>query len=207
MNISTSMGNILVIAALSASLAALACSMLAARGKDRFLKPAGLLYRGGVALKNTLYRRRILKPFRVGVPVISVGNLDAGGSGKTPFVAYLAGRMREAGCREVMVVGERRFALLYEYRDAPEPGPLELAQRLAGADIVLFEGFRSAPIPMIEVFRPALGRPMLWPECRSVVAIASDGAIDCPLPVLDLAQPAAIAAFVLAHLGIGAPVR
>lgn len=53
MNISTSMGNILVIAALSASLAALACSMLAARGKDRFLKPAGLLYRissGAIAL-------------------------------------------------------------------------------------------------------------------------------------------------------------
>jgi len=116
-------------------------------------------------------------------------------------------RMREAGCREVMVVGERRFALLHEYRDAPEPRPLELAQRLAGADIVLFEGFRSAPIPMIEVFRPSLGRPMLFTECRSVVAIASDGAVDCPLPVLDLAQPAAIAQFVLAHLGIGAAAR
>ena len=63
------------------------------------LVPAGLLYRGGVALRNALYRKRILKPCRVGVPVISVGNLDAGGSGKTPFVAYLAGRMREAGRR------------------------------------------------------------------------------------------------------------
>jgi molybdopterin-guanine dinucleotide biosynthesis protein B len=116
-------------------------------------------------------------------------------------------RMREAGCREVMVVGERRFALLHEYRDAPEPGPLELAQRLTGADIVLFEGFRSAPVPMIEVYRPSLGLPMLWPTCPSVVALASDGVVDCPLPVLDLAQPAAIAAFVVAHLGSGAPTR
>jgi len=65
----------------------------------RLLAPAGLLYRGGVALRNALYRKRVLKPCRVGIPVISVGNLDAGGSGKTSFVAYLAGRMREAGRR------------------------------------------------------------------------------------------------------------
>jgi len=109
-------------------------------------------------------------------------------------------RMREAGCREVMIAGDRRFALLHEYRDAPEPGPLELASRLTGADIVLFEGFRSAPIPMIEVYRPSLGLPMLWPDCPSVVAIASDGPVECPLAVLDLAAPDAVAAFVLDRL-------
>jgi molybdopterin-guanine dinucleotide biosynthesis protein B len=113
-------------------------------------------------------------------------------------------RMREAGCREVMVVGDRRFALLHEYRDDAEPVPLELARRLDGADIVLFEGFRSAPIPMIEVYRPSLGRPMLWPECRSVVAVATDGVVDCPLPVLDLAATDAVAVFVLARLGLAA---
>jgi molybdopterin-guanine dinucleotide biosynthesis protein B len=60
---------------------------------------------------------------------------------------------------------------------------------------------------MIEVFRPALGRPMLWPECRSVIAIASDGAVDCPLPVLDLAAPDAVAAFVLERLDLAGPRR
>jgi molybdopterin-guanine dinucleotide biosynthesis adapter protein len=116
-------------------------------------------------------------------------------------------RMREAGCREVMVVGDRRFALLHEYRDDAEPGPLDLARRLDGADIVLFEGFRSAPIPMLEVYRPSLKRPMLWPECRSVVAVATDGDIDCPLPVLDLAAPDAVAAFVLDRLGLARSKR
>ena len=114
-------------------------------------------------------------------------------------------RMREAGCREVMVVGDRRFALLHEYRETAEPGPLELAQRLDGADIVLFEGFRSAPIPMIEVYRPSLGRPMLWPDSPSVVAIATDDVVACPLPVLDLAAPDAVAAFVKARLGLAGP--
>jgi len=116
-------------------------------------------------------------------------------------------RMREAGCREVMVVGDRRFALLHEYREDDEPGPLELAARLAGADIVLFEGFRSAPIPMIEVYRPSLGLPMLWPECPSVVALASDGPVECPWPVLDLAAPDTVAAFVLGRLRLARPPR
>ena len=111
-------------------------------------------------------------------------------------------RMREAGCREVMVVGDRRFALLHEYREEPEPSPLALAARLTGADVVLFEGFRAAPIPMIEVYRPALGLPMLWPGLPSVVAVATDGVVNCPLPLLALAQPAVVARFVCARLGL-----
>jgi tetraacyldisaccharide 4'-kinase len=63
------------------------------------LAPPGVLYRSGVSLRNALYRRHLLTPRRVGIPVVSVGNLTAGGSGKTPFVAYLAGRFREAGRR------------------------------------------------------------------------------------------------------------
>jgi len=111
-------------------------------------------------------------------------------------------RLREAGCREVMMVGDRRWALLHEYDTEPEPTPLALAQRMTGVDIVLFEGFRNAPIPMIEVFRPSLGRPMLWPNCPSVVALAADGEVVCPFPVLDLGAPQAVATFVTAHLGL-----
>ena len=111
-------------------------------------------------------------------------------------------RLREAGCREVMLVGDRRWALLHEYGAESEPTPLALAQSMTSVDIVLFEGFRKAQIPMIEVYRPSLGRPMLWPDCPSVVAVAADGAVSCPLPVLDLAAPLAVATFIAAHLGI-----
>ena len=110
-------------------------------------------------------------------------------------------RLREAGCREVMLVGDRRFALLHEYDGEPEPDPLALARRMRDVDIVLFEGFRQAPVPMIEVHRPSLGLPMLWPTCPTVVALASDGAVECPLPVLTLAAPHEVAAFVTQHLG------
>ena len=111
-------------------------------------------------------------------------------------------RMREAGCREVLVAGDRRFALLHEYGDDEEPAPLALAARLTEADVVLFEGFRGAPIPMIEVFRPALGLPMLWPQHPSVVAVATDGELEIPLPRLPLGAPVAVADFVCTHLGL-----
>ncbi|MDH5286832.1 MAG: molybdopterin-guanine dinucleotide biosynthesis protein B [Betaproteobacteria bacterium] len=114
-------------------------------------------------------------------------------------------RMREAGCREVIIAGDRRFALLHEYRDAPEPDPLDLARRLDSADVVLLEGFRSAPIPTIEVYRPSLGLPMLWPQHPSVIALATDGDADCPLPRLALADAAAVARFVRERLGLRPP--
>jgi molybdopterin-guanine dinucleotide biosynthesis protein B len=48
---------------------------------------------------------------------------------------------------------------------------------------------------------------MLWPTCPSVVALATDGEVDCPVPVLDLAAPAAVADLVVGHLGITARPR
>jgi len=104
-----------------------------------------------------------------------------------------------------MMVGDRRWALLHEYQEEPEPAPLTLAQRMRGVDIVLFEGFRNAALPMIEVFRPSVGRPMLWPDCPSVIAVATDGNITCPLPIISLAAPQAITAFITRHLGLRPP--
>ncbi len=46
-----------------------------------------------VLARNFLYQKRILKSFKVPVPVISVGNLSLGGSGKTSLVRYLCERL------------------------------------------------------------------------------------------------------------------
>lgn len=109
-------------------------------------------------------------------------------------------RLREAGCREVMLVGDRRWALLREYGSDPEPDPLELVAHMRDVDIVLFEGFRKARIPMIEVHRPSLGLPMLWTTCPSVIAVATDAQVACALPVLDLREPQAMADFLVGRL-------
>ncbi len=49
------------------------------------------------ALRVAAYRRGLFSPSRLQGPVISVGNLSVGGSGKTPVVAYLAALVRDAG--------------------------------------------------------------------------------------------------------------
>jgi tetraacyldisaccharide 4'-kinase len=63
------------------------------------LKPFGLLWRGVNRLRRALYRRGILKSKRLPRPVISVGNLAAGGAGKTPAVIAIARYLEKRGFR------------------------------------------------------------------------------------------------------------
>lgn len=63
------------------------------------LKPAELLYRGVNRLRRALYRAGIFKAKRLPVPVISVGGIAAGGSGKTPATIAIAGALVARGLR------------------------------------------------------------------------------------------------------------
>jgi len=63
------------------------------------LKPLELLWRCVNRLRRALYRRGVLKPRRLPRPVISVGNLAAGGAGKTPAVITIARYLEKRGFR------------------------------------------------------------------------------------------------------------
>ena len=114
-------------------------------------------------------------------------------------------RMREAGAQEVFLVGSRRLVLLQEFRDMPEPSVDELVARLQPCDLVLVEGYKRDPLPKIEVHRPSLENPPVWPGNHSVVAVATDAPVDTPLPVLDLNDTDAIARFIINHLRLSPP--
>ncbi len=62
-----------------------------------------LLYGTGVEIRRRLYEWGILKARTLRSPVISVGNLTVGGTGKTPFVAYLARVLQELGYQPIIV--------------------------------------------------------------------------------------------------------
>ena len=64
-----------------------------------WLKPLSWLYGLGASGKNACYRLGLCRARSLPVPVVSVGNLSAGGTGKTPMVAWLLERYREAGLR------------------------------------------------------------------------------------------------------------
>ena len=61
------------------------------------LLPVGLLFQLAVALRRWFYRSGLLREERLPVPVVVIGNITAGGSGKTPLVIWLADALRRAG--------------------------------------------------------------------------------------------------------------
>lgn len=63
------------------------------------MKPLSTIYRGIVATRNALYQRQLLHARVLRGPVISVGNLSAGGSGKTPFVMLLGELLKARGIK------------------------------------------------------------------------------------------------------------
>ena len=102
-----------------------------------------------------------------------------------------------------MVASSRRWALMHELRGDAEPSLDELVTRLGPVDVIIVEGFKRHPHPKLEVHRPSLGKPLLYLDDPHIVAIASDEPFAAPLPLLSLDDPAAIAGFMLDHLGFG----
>lgn len=105
---------------------------------------------------------------------------------------------RQAGATEVLVASARRWALMHELRDAPEPGLVELLARLSPVDLVLVEGFKRSRHPRIEVYRAANGKPPFHPDDPGIVAVASDVPFpEARVPVVHLDDIAAVAAIAL----------
>jgi len=124
------------------------------------LIPLGWFYGGIVGLRTALYRRRWLAVARLPIPVISVGNVTLGGTGKTPFVRTLA--------RRLIARGERPLILGRGY-GAMTPGGLDEE----GASLT-----RDLPEALViqSPDRFAAARPQLPGTPPFTVAVLDDGA-------------------------------
>ncbi|HEX3558254.1 MAG TPA: tetraacyldisaccharide 4'-kinase [Pyrinomonadaceae bacterium] len=120
------------------------------------LAPLGLLYGALVRARLRLYRSGFLKTESVGVPVISVGNITAGGTGKTPLVEWVARAVAREGRRACVLTrgygraDERRLVVasdgervLAETRECGDE-PRLLAEKLLGAASVVCDRDRVA---------------------------------------------------------------
>jgi molybdopterin-guanine dinucleotide biosynthesis protein B len=111
-------------------------------------------------------------------------------------------RHRTAGCTEVLVTSSRRWALIHELRGTPEPTLAEQVRHISPCDLLLVEGYKREAIPKLEVYRGEVGEPLIHPHDPHIVAVATDAKLDTTLPQLDLNDAAAIAEFILGHVGL-----
>jgi tetraacyldisaccharide 4'-kinase len=112
--------------------------------------PWAAIYGGVAGARNKLYDRGLLRSGRLQGPVISVGNLSAGGSGKTPFVILLGELLRARGIKfDVLSRGygrKTRGVLLVDPGGLPQDfgdEPLLIARRLQAQVVVGEDRFEA----------------------------------------------------------------
>jgi tetraacyldisaccharide 4'-kinase len=148
-----------------------------------WLLPLESLFAAGAKLRRWLYAQNIRRSVRLGKPVVVVGNLSVGGTGKTPLACWLVQRLRELGYRPGVVTrgyggSNRTPCLVRASDDAARVGdePLLLARR-AGAPVAVGRD------------RPAAAQLLLDAGCD--VVVSDDGlqhhalARDCEIVVID----------------------
>lgn len=107
-------------------------------------------------------------------------------------------RHRAAGAGQVVLASRARVVVMTEMRDAAEWEVEDVLEALAPCDLVLIEGYKNAPHPKIEVYRPeaARGRLPLAAEFESIRVIAgATGDWHSPIPVVPLDDTPGLARF------------
>jgi len=154
------------------------------RAAHLVLYPLSLLFGVAVGVRRALYAHGILRAQRLPVPVIVVGNLTVGGSGKTPLTLWLAQRLRESDRRPGIITrGYRGSERLQEVRADSDPAQ-------AGDEALLLARRSRCPV-FTGRDRVAAARALLraHPECD--LLLSDDGlqhyrlARDIELAVID----------------------
>jgi tetraacyldisaccharide 4'-kinase len=133
------------------------------------LAPAALVFGAIVRVRRAAYRRGLLHATRVAVPVVIVGNLVAGGTGKTPLVLWLAAELVRRGWRPG-IVSRGHGADASHPRAVPVGGD----PRAFGDEPLLLAERSGCPV-WVGHARPAVATALLGahPECD--VIICDDG--------------------------------
>ena len=128
------------------------------------LRLLSLLFGGVVALRGWLYRRGLLRTHRLRVPVIVVGNLVAGGSGKTPLTIALARGLVAQGWRPGIV--SRGYG-----RQSQEPVRVSagVPPERCGDEPLLIARHTGLPV-FVDSDRVAAARRLVAEGCNLVIA-------------------------------------
>ena len=110
--------------------------------------------------------------------------------------------LRHAGAEQTVIASGKRLAWIKERQTIDNEPDLAEALSILNADeldLVLVEGFKRDPFPKIELHRPALGKPLLFPHDGNIIAIALDAPLQetpATIPCLDLNDIEAMVRFI-----------
>ena len=133
------------------------------------LTPVSLVYRFAVWLRRLAYRCGLVRSHRLAVPVIVVGNITVGGTGKTPLVAWLAGYLQAKGYRPGIISrGYGGRARRWPQQVRPDSDP-----NMVGDEAVLLAGLTGCPMA-VAPSRVAAARALIEHNDCNVI-ISDDG--------------------------------
>jgi tetraacyldisaccharide 4'-kinase len=133
------------------------------------LTPLSLCFRILVALRRFAYRHGLLRSFRLSVPVIVVGNITVGGTGKTPLVAWLADYLLKQGYHPGIVgrgYGGKASSWPQQVRSDSDPS-------IVGDESVLLASLTGCPMAVAPDRYAAAEALVRYSNCD--VVIADDG--------------------------------
>lgn len=133
------------------------------------LWPLSLLFRGLAALRHRLYRSGRLASSRLPVPVVVVGNIFIGGTGKTPLTIWLVQALRQAGLHPGVI------SRGHGSQDSqPRPVTPDSTPQQVGDEPLLIAQRAGCPV-MVGRDRAAAGRALLLAHPEVDVLVADDG--------------------------------
>ncbi|MGJ8620233.1 MAG: tetraacyldisaccharide 4'-kinase [Methylophilaceae bacterium] len=133
------------------------------------LVPLSWLFAGLTALRRSLYRVGLLRSYALSVPVIVVGNINMGGSGKTPVVIWLVNQLKKQGYQPAVISRGYGAKVTKPTTVHPDSLPSEV-----GDEPVLIAQKTGCPV-YISANRVDAGNKLLnmHPECD--IIISDDG--------------------------------
>ncbi|MGB8247076.1 MAG: tetraacyldisaccharide 4'-kinase [Chlorobium sp.] len=154
-------------------------------GPNFLHKTAALLYRVVTGLRNSAFERGVLKTWHAPLPVVSIGNITAGGTGKTPLADWIIGYYRSIGetpallsrgygrsSKGVLLVADTR-RILCGSREAGDE-PLMLAAKNPGTITVVAEKRKEGVEFILKRFKGQLPSVIILDDAFQHRQIARD---------------------------------
>jgi len=167
---------------------------MAGKGAMRIIGLAGWSGSGKTTLVGKVIPRLLARGVTVSTLKHAHHGFDLDQPGKDSFMH------RAAGATEVVISSAKRWAILHELREQAEWDLRDLVGKMSPVDLVLVEGYKRDAFPKLEIHRAANGKPLIHPEDKHIVAVASDVALPgAGVPVVDLNDIEAIADLLIKH--------